>query len=235
MSDIILQIQNELLSLQDKKYKEFHSKLLPTVDIETIIGVRVPIIRKLGKKYIKDENIQLFLNNLPHKYYEENQLHMVLIEETKDYEKCIEEIEKFIPYINNWAVCDGHNPKVFKKHLDDLFDKIKIWIGSTNPYSIRFAINMLMNLYLDEAFEPCFLEIVASVDSEKVSYDKYYVDMEIAWYFATALAKQYEATLPYIENKVLNPWAHNKAIQKARESYRITSEQKQYLNTLKIK
>lgn len=232
-SSICTEIQNQLLELKDEQYRDFHAKLVPTIDKDSIIGVRVPMIRKLAKSYAKNPDIHFFLEDLPHQYFDENQFHMSYIENIKDYDSCVNEIERFLPYINNWAVCDGHNPKIFKKHLNELLEKIEIWIMSDRPYTVRFAINMLMDFYLDEAFDKKYLEMVASVKYS--GEDKYYVDMEIAWYFATALAKQYESALPYIEKSVLEKWTHNKAIQKAVESYRITPEQKAYLKQYKIK
>ena len=228
--DINERIQRQLFELQDLKYRDFNSSLIPTVDKETVIGVRTPQLRKLAKELSKDPDIGVFLRTLPHKYYEENNLHGLIIEGMKDYDKCIAEMELFLPYIDNWATCDIISPKVFKKHLPELLDEIKVWIGSDHTYTIRFGIEMLMSFYLDEQFKPEYPEMVACVKSEE-----YYVNMMIAWYFATALAKQYDAVLPLIEEKRLEKWTHNKAIQKSVESYRITPEQKAYLKTLKVK
>ena len=230
MASINERIRRQLFELQDLKYRDFNSSLIPTVDKETVIGVRTPQLRKLAKELSKDPDIGVFLKTLPHKYYEENNLHGLIIEGMKDYDKCIAEMELFLPYIHNWATCDIISPKVFKKHLPELLDEIKVWIGSDHTYTIRFGIKMLMSFYLDDRFKPECPEMVAGVKS-----DEYYVNMMIAWYFATALAKQYDAVIPFIEEKHLDKWTHNKAIQKAVESYRITSEQKAYLKTLKVK
>lgn len=228
--DINERIRKQLFELQDLKYRNFNSSLIPTVDKETVIGVRTPQLRKLAKELSKDPDIGVFLKILPHKYYEENNLHGLIIEGMKDYDKCIAEMELFLPYIDNWATCDIISPKVFKKHLPELLDEIKVWIGSDHTYTIRLGIEMLMSFYLDDHFKPEYPEMVAGVKSEE-----YYVNMMIAWYFATALAKQYDAVIPFIEGKRLDKWTHNKAIQKSVESYRITPEQKAYLKMLKIK
>lgn len=224
-----MEILKELYNLQDKEYAEFQSKLTPTVEKEKFIGVRVPEVRKLAKKYIKEEESQKFIETLPHNYYDENMLHGLLISEIKDYEECIEKVDKFLSYVDNWAVCDIMSPKVFKKNKEKLIEKIKEWSKSKETYTCRFGIEMLMSHYLDEDFKKEYLEIPASVHSEE-----YYVQMIVAWYFATALAKQWDDTIKYIEEKKLDKWVHNKTIQKARESYRITAEQKEYLKSLKI-
>lgn len=223
-------IQKELFKLQDKKYKEFQEKLIPTRDPDTIIGVRTPELRKYAKELFKSNNYQSFLKELPHKYFDENQLHAFIISEIKDYDECINYINEFLPYVDNWATCDQMSPKVFKKNHDSLIDNIKIWLKSKETYTIRFGIGCLLQHFLDEDFKPEYLEIVSRIKSEE-----YYINMMIAWYFATALAKQYKLTKPYIENSQLDKWTHNKTIQKAIESYRISSEQKEYLKSLKIK
>lgn len=223
-----MKITNKLFELQDKEYGEFQAKLTPGIDKSQIIGVRVPILRKLAKEYIKDEESQEFLNTLPHEYYDENMLHGLLISEIKDYEKCIELIDEFLPYVDNWAVCDIMSPKVFKKNKEKLIIKIKEWIKSEHTYTCRFGVEMIMSHYLDEDFKEEYIEMVSEIHSEE-----YYVQMVIAWLFATALAKQWDSTIPYIENQKLDKWVHNKTIQKARESYRITDEQKEYLKGLK--
>ena len=222
------QIQKELFALQDLKYRDFHSKLLPRVDKEIIIGIRTPVLRKFAKEFSKRKEAEEFLQDLPHQYYEENNLHMMIITGIKDYDKCLEEIRKFVPYINNWATCDLPLPKCFGKHKEELFPQIREWIASDHTYTIRYGLGTLMSLYLDEDFKPEYLELAASVRSEE-----YYVNMMMAWYFATALAKQWEATVPYIEQRKLPQWVHRKTIQKAVESYRITSEQKTYLKSLR--
>lgn len=207
----------------------FHSKLVPTIDKDKFIGVRVPKARKLAKLYIKEEKAKDFFNELPHEYYEENMLHGLLVSEIKDYDTCIMELDKFLPYVDNWAVCDTISPKVFKRNKEKLFDKIKEWSESQEVYVCRFGIKTLMDNFLDEDFKPEYLEIPAKIISEE-----YYVQMMIAWFFATALAKQWDSTIKYIEEKRLSKWIHNKSIQKARESYRITKEQKEYLKGLKL-
>lgn len=228
--DVIQYVQERLFELQDLKYRDFHSKLMPTVPKECVIGVRTPALRRFAKEFGKTEDAGEFLNELPHRYYEENNLHGFLIAGMKDYDRCIAELDRFLPYVDNWATCDLMSPKIFKKHLSELLEKIKVWIDSEHTYTVRFGIGMLMSFYLDEAFELQYPEMVAKVRSEE-----YYVNMMTAWYFATALAKQYEAAVPFIENRRLDKWTHNKAIQKAAESCRITDEQKAYLRTLKIK
>ena len=230
MADINERIRKQLVELQAFKYRDFNSSLIPTVDKETVIGVRTPQLRKLAKELSKDPDIEIFLRTLPHKYFEENNLHGLIIEAMKYYDRCVAEMKLFLPYIDNWATCDIISPKIFKKHLPELLDEIKVWIGSDHTYTVRFGIEMLMSFYLDDEFKPEYPEMVAGVKSEE-----YYVNMMIAWYFATALAKQYDAVLPIIEEKRLEKWTHNKAIQKSVESYRITPEQKVYLKTLKIK
>lgn len=230
MTDIEKTVQARLFEMQDLSYRDFHSKLMPTVDKEKIIGVRVPELRKFAKEFAKTEEAKDFLKILPHKYYEEDNLHAFLIEQIKDFDECVSALDDFLLYVDNWATCDMMTPKVFKKNTDELLPKINEWLISDYTYEVRFAIGMLMKLYLDENFDEKYLKLVAGVKS-----DEYYINMMIAWYFATALAKQREKTLPYIENRALDKWTHNKAIQKAVESYRITKEQKEYLKTLKIK
>lgn len=222
--------QKDLFALQDLGYRDFHARLMPTVDKEKVIGIRTPNLRKFAKEFGKKPEAENFLGQLPHQYYEENNVHGFLISGMKDYDRCIEELYRFLPYVDNWATCDLMSPKIFKKHLPELLEHIKVWIASEHTYMVRFGIGMLMSFYLDEAFEPEYLQMAASVKSEE-----YYINMMIAWYFATALAKQYDAARIYLEEKRLEKWTHNKTIQKAVESYRITSEQKAYLKTLKIK
>ncbi|MBQ9114662.1 MAG: DNA alkylation repair protein [Clostridia bacterium] len=226
MKDEILQ---KLLSLADNPYKEFSAPLLPTIPRENIIGIRTPILRAYAKELKKKGGYESFLRELPHKYLEENHLHAFLIE-ALPYQEFAKEIELFLPYIDNWATCDSLRPKNLKNNYDSYLLLIKRWILSDKPYTIRFGIGMLMSYYLDERFDERFLYDVSAIKS-----DHYYVNMMIAWYFATALAKQYDSTLPYLQNKVLSKWVHNKTIQKAVESYRITNEQKRFLKTLKIK
>ena len=230
MSDEKTLIQQRLFALQDLKYRDFHCKLMPTVDPETVIGVRTPALRALAKELGGSAEAAEFLKALPHAYYEENNLHGFLIERLKDYGETVAALDAFLPYVDNWATCDLMSPKVFKKHTNELLVKIDEWLASSETYTVRFGVEMLMSFYLDERFSSRYLEKVAEVKSEE-----YYINMMIAWYFATALAKQYEAALPYIERRRLDKWTHNKTIQKAVESYRITDEQKAYLKTLKIK
>lgn len=219
-------LQMRLFELQDKKYRDFHSKIIPNIPYENIIGIRIPILRKFAKEYAK-ENTEVFLHSLPHRYYEENNLHMMLITAIKDYDRCITEVENFLPYIDNWATCDFPAPACFKNNTDRLLTHIVKWIDSDEPYTIRYGIGMLMRLYLDDNFKDEYLKIVAQVKSEE-----YYVNMMIAWYMATALAKQWDSTIVYIEEKRLPEWVHKKTIRKAIESYRITDTQKEYLRTL---
>ena len=227
MSGITDEIRAELFKLQDVKYRDFQVKLIPGKDIETMIGVRTPDLRKYAKALSKKDNIEEFLNDLPHKYFDEDQLHAFIVSEMKDYEKCMEETEKFLPYVDNWATCDQMSPKVFKKHKGELLDLIQKWLKSDKTYTVRFGIGMLMEHYLSEDFDNQHLEKVASIES-----DEYYLNMMIAWYFATALAKQYDYAVKYLENDRLQKWTHNKTIRQAVESYRITPEQKSYLKTL---
>lgn len=223
-------IRAELFKLQDSEYKNFHAKLIPTVNPDTIIGIRTPALRKFAKKLSNTQEAEDFLEILPHKYYDENNLHAFLIEAVKDYNRSIELTDRFLPYVDNWATCDLMSPKIFARHTDELFKKIKLWIKSDKVYTVRYGIGMLMKYFLDENFEKSYLELVANITSEE-----YYINMMIAWYFATALAKQYDSAIKFIEQQKLNKWTHNKAIQKAIESLRISPEQKAYLRTLKIK
>ena len=221
-------ITEELFQLQDKKYALFHSKLMPTVSQDSIIGIRVPELRKIAKRIEGSWEAYEFINKLPHTYYDENVLHGLLISGIKDYAECIRETEKFLPYVDNWAVCDIMSPKVFKKNKTALINKITKWSSSASVYECRFGIKMLMSHFLDESFKKKYLNIPAGVKS-----DEYYVKMMIAWFFATALAKQWKETIVYLECNHLDKWVHNKTIQKACESYRITAAQKEYLRGLK--
>lgn len=223
-------VRQELFELQDLKYRDFHAKLIPTMEKEKIIGVRTPALRGFAKKFGKTEESKLFIKKLPHQYYEENNLHGLLIEQIKDYDECLVELKRFLPYIDNWATCDLLALRLVKKHLDVFIKEIYKFMESEHTYIIRFGISMLMKYYLEDEFEIEYPDKVADIRSEE-----YYVNMMRAWYFATALAKQYEQIIPFIEKKCLDVWTHNKTIQKAIESYRITDEQKTYLRTLKIK
>lgn len=224
-----ISLQDQLFALQDKAYADFQSKLLPTVSRETVIGVRTPELRKMAKQVCKTPAAQEFLHSLPHRYFDENQLHAFILSEEKDFDRCLEELEQFLPYVDNWATCDQLSPKCFRKHTQELLPHIRKWMKSKHTYTIRFGIGMLMRYYLDGEFKPEFLEWVASIKS-----DEYYIRMMQAWFFATALAKQWDSTLPYIEQHRLHPWMHNKTIQKAIESYRITDEQKALLRTFRV-
>lgn len=223
------EISQELFRLQDKKYRDFQSKLIPTVQYDTVIGVRTPELRKLAKQMVKRDDVHEFLGDLPHSYFDENQLHAFIISELKDFENCMDEVCRFLPYVDNWATCDQMSPKIFKKHRQKLLEPIRKWISSGETYTVRFVIGMLMEHFLDEDFDTAYPEMVAEIRS-----DEYYINMMTAWYFATALAKQYEQVLPFMEKQRLDRWTHNKAIQKAIESRRITPEQKDYLRKLKI-
>ena len=228
--EVIEKVQAELFEMQDLTYRDFHATLMPTIDKETVIGVRTPMLRAYAKNFGKTADAVTFLEVLPHKYYEENNLHGLLIEQIKDYPACIAAIERFLPYVDNWATCDMIALRTMKKHLDVFIQEVYSWMASDHPYIVRFGIGMLMRYYLDEQFKPEYPEKVAEIKS-----DEYYVNMMRAWYFATALAKQYDQILPYLEEKKLDTWTHNTTIQKAVESYRITPEQKRYLRTLRIK
>ena len=225
---MIEKIRQELFTLQDSAYGDFQAKLMPTVPRETVIGVRTPALRKYAKMLAKEKDVSEFLQELPHKYFEENQLHAFIISEEKNYKECIRQINLFLPYVDNWATSDQKSPKVFRKHKAELLEEIKVWIASDKTYTIRYGIRMLMAHFLEEDFDIQYAEMVAAVKSEE-----YYVKMMIAWYFATALAKQYEAVVPFIENRRLEEWTHRKAIQKSVESYRIAREQKEYLKSFR--
>lgn len=224
------EIKAELWRLRDEKYCDFQSKLIPTVEKSQIIGVRTPQLRKFAKQLAKSGDTADFLGDLPHKYFDENQLHAFIISEGKSFEKCAAEVDKFLPFVDNWATCDQLSPKIFRKHHGDLLPYIKKWLASDKAYTVRFAIGMLMEHFLGEDFDLKYPKAVAEIRSSE-----YYVNMMIAWYFATALAKQYTEVLTFFEETCLEPWTHNKAIQKAVESRRISDEQKVYLRSLKIK
>ncbi len=221
----MLDIQKTLFSLQDISYKEFTCKLIPNIDPNTVIGVRMPELRKLAKQ-IKDYD----LNDLPHKYYEENNLHGLIICEIKDYDKLITELSKFLDYVDNWATCDLISPKLFKKHPENLINQVKLWLNSGKTYHIRFAISVLLRYYLDDMFKIEYLDLVSNIKS-----NEYYVNMMIAWYFAEALVKQYDIAVKYIIEQKLDKFTHQKAIQKAIDSHRISDNQKAFLKTLRIK
>lgn len=225
-------ITDGLFALKDENYRRFHAKLIPDIPIDNIIGVRTPVLRKYAKEVAKLPEANIFLESLPHSYYEENNLHGALLSllYPKDIIAFMEQLERFLPYVDNWATCDMLSPKIFKKHLSYVYERVQKWLQSDAVYTIRFGIVTLLGFYLDDAFEPEMLQLVANVRSEE-----YYVNMAVAWYFSMALVKQYDATLPYIQNRVLEPWTHNKSIQKAIESRRIPQETKAYLRGLKIR
>lgn len=222
-------ISEQLFALQDKGYQAFQSKLMPAIPPETVIGVRTPLLRKLAKELTDTPQAECFLQNLPHEYYEENNLHAFLVEKIRDYDTALAETERFLPYIDNWATCDCFCPKVFAAHKEKLLESIRRWLGSNQLYTVRYAMGMLMRYYLDKEFQPEYLAWVAGVHSEE-----YYLNMMRAWYFATALAKQPDAALPWLTEQRLDVWTHNKTIQKAVESYRISPEMKQQLRELRI-
>lgn len=221
--------QKRLFELRDVEYASFQAKLTPTVPFELFIGVRVPKVRLLARELLKNPGYETFLEELPHKYYDENMLHGLLISGISDFDKCVSLVDRFLPYVDNWAVCDIMSPKVFAKNKPRLLMKIREWASSDDVYTCRFGLEMLMSHFLDKDFDPSYLKIVVAARG-----DDYYVKMMVAWFFATALAKQWDASIPYIENRKLAAWTHNKTIQKAIESFRITDEQKKYLRTLKL-
>ncbi len=223
-------IKNRLISLEDKEYKAFHSRLMPNIPEERIIGIRIPVLRKLAKELIKEGCSDEFISVLPHYYYEENNLHAFILEEIRDFDKLIAELERFLPFVDNWATCDCLSPKAFRKNTDKLSSYALKWLEAEDEYTVRFGIETLMIYFLDDRFISDYPDAVASVKS-----DKYYINMMISWYFATALAKRWDDIIPFIENNKLDEWVHNKTIAKAIESYRITPEQKEKLRLMKRK
>ncbi len=221
-------LQEKLLSLKDDKNSLFVAKLIPNIDPKTILWTKIPVLRNLAKEFKNSPEKENFLKIIPHKFFEENLLHVIFLESEKDFDKAVLELEKFLPFIDNWSVCDTSSPKIFKKYPNETLQKIKIWIKSEKVYTIRYAIWLLLSNFLDENFSADLLELVA-----KVKNDDYYVQMMQAWFFATALAKQYDATISLLESKKLEPFVQNKTIQKSRESQRISSETKKYLLNLK--
>ena len=275
------ELVKKLFENQDLKYKDFHLPLVPGVSSDSLIGVRVPVLRKLAQEFFgtaktSDKSqtgtartvggsVAKFMDTLPHKYFEENHIHSMLLEHIKDFDECLARTEQFLPYIDNWAICDGKKPRALLKDVPQFLKRIQEWVKSDHPYVVRFGINMLMDLFLDDRYDPKFLKWVAAVDTAKfkslpagspngsaavmapnprvaaatpagvtLANPEYYVQMEVAWYFATALAKQWDDAVPYIEKRKLDPWTHNKAIQKSIESFRVTDEHKAYLRTLKV-
>ena len=223
-----MSVYEELCKVKDDKYKEFQSALVPNISKDTILGVRTPEMRKIAKDMFNTDEGKKFLKKLPHKYYEENLVHFFMIALIKDFDECVKETERFLPYIDCWPVCDQSSPKAFKKKHDELLPLIKKWIDSDHVYTSRFGMRMLMNEFLGEDFKPEYLTWVASKKGED-----YYLKMMVAWYFATTLAKQYDATIPFFEKHILDDWCHKKAIQKAIESFRVSDEHKEYLKTLR--
>ena len=230
MRSIHEEILQRLFTLQDIEYQVFQSKLIPNLAPEAMIGVRTPALRAYAKELGRRADVGDFLTALPHRYFDENQLHAFIVSAWKDYGETLSAVDAFLPYVDNWATCDQMSPRAFRGHRAELLGEIGRWMASEHVYTVRFAVGMLMQHYLDEDFDAAYLERVAALRS-----GEYYVNMMIAWYFATALAKQYDAALPYLEHRRLDAWTHNKAIQKAVESYRVSDERKSYLRTLKIK
>lgn len=228
------EIRKRLMDMQDEKYRDFNAGLIPTHDRSRIIGVRTPELRRFAKELIDElltdgsDVVQVFIENLPHEFFEEKQLHAFIISEIKDYELCISELEKFLPYVDNWATCDQLNPRVLGRNTDRLLEKLDEWLKSSDVYAVRFAIRMYMNYYLEERFQPEYMKKISEVTS-----DEYYINMMISWYFATALAKQYDAAVVYLEERRLPEWIHRKTIQKACESRRVSDERKAYLKGLR--
>lgn len=225
-----MNVREELIKLSDEKMADFSYKLNPTLEREMFLGIKTPVLRDLAKKLSKADELNDYLDSLPHKYFEEYQLHGLALSLVKDFDECIKRLEAFLPYMDNWAVCDQTSPKCFKKNKEKLMPYIEKWIKADEPFTVRFSVNMLMQHFLDDDFKPEYLDMVAKIKSEH-----YYVQMVMAWYFATALAKQYDYAVKLIENNVLDKWVHNKTIQKSIESFRVTDKHKKYLRSLKIK
>ncbi len=217
-------VRESLEEFRDDKYREFQAKLVPNIPAETIMGVRTPDMRNIAKKFFGTKEGEIFLKELPHTLYEENLVHMFMISMIKDFDVCVTAIEEFLPYVDCWPVCDQGSPKVFKKNHEKILPYIKKWIASDEVYTARFGLRMLMNEFLDADFKEEYLELAANKEG-----DDYYLKMMVAWYFATALAKKYDAAVKYIEQRLLDPWTHKKAIQKEVESYRVSDEHKEYL------
>lgn len=220
-------MKTELFKHQDLKFKAFHSKLIPTVDPDTVIGVRTPILKKLAKQMIAENKWREFISCFPHYYYEENNLHAFILSELKDYDECVKLVDRFLPYVNNWATCDQMRPKSFNKNQDKLIGRVFEWIKSDKPYTVRFGIETLMMYFSKTHFDERFVDLVKGVKSEH-----YYVKMMIAWYFATLLVYQWDVTVKVLQNRELGEWEHKKTVQKALESFRISKEKKDYLRSL---
>jgi len=225
---IIHEIRSALIANGEERYKAFQGGLVPSLERATMLGVRVPVMRKLAMEFAKREDIAFFLNDVPHLYYEENAIHSFMIEQIKDYDRCMAETERFLPYIDNWAVCDCFSPKVFKKNLPDLFARCKVWLQSEHTYTVRYGLVMLLKHFLTEEYAEDALRMAAAVDSEE-----YYINMAVSWLFAEAVGKYPELAIPYLERHMLKAEVHNKAIQKSIESRRVPDDTKTYLKTLK--
>ncbi len=223
-----IEIRRELTLLAEEDYKAFQVSLMPTVSADTVLGIRTPVLRKFAAELKKTDFDEDFLAILPHKYYEENNLHAFLIEKLGDFDRTVDELKRFLPYVDNWATCDSMNPKILGENKEKLLPLIEEFLNSTHTYTVRYGIGLLMRYFLGDSFRREYAELVASIKS-----DEYYIKMMQAWYFATALASNYKDIIPYIENRILDPWTHKKAIQKAVESRRISKETKEYLKTLK--
>ena len=229
------EITKKLFFLQDEKYRDFQIKLVPGITKEQMIGIRTPDLRALAKEIAAtSETASAFLQELPHKYFEENLIHFFIVALIKDFDECINQVEKFLPYVDCWPVCDQASPKVFKKNHEKLISLVKNWISSDHIYTSRYGMRILMNEFLGEDFKTEYADLVVSRMSRKGEAEDYYLKMMAAWYFATALAKNWDQVLPFIEQHKLDPWTHNKAIQKALESFRVTDEHKEYLRKLKV-
>lgn len=224
------ELHQNLFSMQDIKYRDFHSKLMPTVDKSKVIGIRIPVLRKFASAFAKTSDAEVFLRILPHTYYEEDNLHAFLIEKTNDFDLAVKQLDAFLPYVDNWATCDMMNPKSLGNNLEKLERVVLKWVNDHKTYTIRYGIGMLMRYFLDENFDTKYLDIVCGIHS-----DEYYVNMMKAWFFATALSKQYDKTIPYMEDKRLDVITHNMAVRKALESFRIPKVRKEYIKTLKVK
>ncbi len=229
------EITRKLFSLQDEKYRDFQIKLVPGITKEQMIGIRTPDLRALAKEISANpDTASAFLQELPHKYFEENLIHFFIVALIKDFDECINQVERFLPYVDCWPVCDQASPKVFKKNHEKLLSLVKNWISSDHIYTSRYGMRILMNEFLGEDFKTKYADLVVSRMSRKGEAEDYYLKMMAAWYFATALAKNWDQVLPFIEQHKLDSWTHNKAIQKALESFRVSDEHKEYLRKLKV-
>lgn len=224
MKDLIASVQAELFAMQDIGYRDFQSRLMPTVPKERVIGVRTPELRRYASAFSRRPEALQYLSLLPHTYYEENNLHAFLIERLRDFDGTVAALDRFLPFVDNWATCDMMSPKIFARRQEELLPHVRRWMTSGQTYTVRFGIGMMLRYYLGDRFSPTYPEEVARLCGEE-----YYVNMMIAWYFATALAFQYPVILPYIAEHRLSPWVHEKTVRKAIESYRLTPQQKDEL------